>query len=326
MVTLATKTLQAIEDAIARDQGASFREWQGRVFPHMKDAYRGADDGPFRSHLGASQIGSKCARALWYGFHWATQTKFSGRVLRLFNRGHLEEARFIAMLLMIGVQVYQQDDKGEQYRITGVGGHFGGSGDGVGKGVPDLPPGLPCVLEFKTHGDKSFKELKKIGVREAKLEHFIQMQTYMRKMNLTAALYMAVNKNDDELYAEIVLLDIATADSFIDRGRKIINIVELQQPLPKKLNPSPGWVDCQWCDHRPVCHLGVAPDRNCRTCEFSVPKEEGGWWCENKERQMKMLFGPNEGVNAAGETFQLSKPRQLSGCTMYTVAGRFKDK
>ena len=28
-----------------------------------------------------------------------------GRILRLFNRGHLEEARFIALLLLIGVQV-----------------------------------------------------------------------------------------------------------------------------------------------------------------------------------------------------------------------------
>ena len=41
-------------------------------------------------------------------------------MLRLFNRGHIEEARFIAMLLTIGMPVYQQDAEGKQFRI-----HFG---------------------------------------------------------------------------------------------------------------------------------------------------------------------------------------------------------
>jgi len=192
-VQIASKTLAAIESTIAGDQGASYRQALQRVLPHIGDAYRGVDS-PFRTHLGASVIGDECARKIWYGFHWTTIPSFGGRILRLFNRGHLEEGRFIAALLAIGCQVYQQDENGKQFRISGVSGHFGGSGDGIATGVPDVDPSLPVLLEFKTHNDKSYIKLAKEGVRSAKFEHYVQMQIYLRKMALTVALYMAVNK------------------------------------------------------------------------------------------------------------------------------------
>ena len=116
-VMLALKTMAAIESAIEQDQGGKFRQFLGQIIPHMADAYRGVDEG-FRSHLGASLIGGECSREIWYGFRWVKKPKFSGRILRLFNRGHLEEARFIAMLLTIGCQVWQQDGHGKQYRIS----------------------------------------------------------------------------------------------------------------------------------------------------------------------------------------------------------------
>jgi len=273
-INKAGKTLAAIEDAIAADQGAAYRQHLQRVLPHIGDAYRGADS-PFRSHLGASGLGTECGRAIWYSFRWATIPRFTGRILRLFNRGHLEEGRFIAALLTIGVQIYQQDENGKQFRISDVGGHFGGSGDGVALGIPDLPAGTPCLLEFKTHNDASFKKLDKEGVRSAKFEHYVQMNLYMRKMGLAVALYGAVNKNNDELHLEIVQLDTATADQFLDRGRQII----LMKNAPAKINESPGWFGCRFCDHAPVCHLGAAPATNCRTCTHSVAKEDGLWYC-----------------------------------------------
>ena len=276
--TKATKTLKAIEDGIAADQGAKYRQTLEKVRPHIGDAYRG-EDSSFRSHLGASVIGGECARAIWYGFRWFTKPQFGGRILRLFNRGHLEEARFIAILLSIGVQIYQQDENGKQFRISAVGGHFGGSGDGVAVGIPDLPVGQPCVTEYKTHNDKSFQKLKKEGVRAAKFEHYVQMQIYMRKMGIPAALYMAVNKNDDEIWAEIITLSSPLADQYIDRGRQII----ILQEAPKRLSESPGWFACSWCDHKPVCHMSKAPERTCRSCVYSVAKEDGQWYCLNAD-------------------------------------------
>jgi hypothetical protein len=297
-ITLASKTTAMIDEMIAKDQGSAFRGWLGKVMPHMGDAYRTDEDG-HRSHMGASVIGGECARAIWYNFRWATKSAFTGRLLRLFNRGHLEEARFIACLLMIGAQVYQQDANGKQYRISASEGHYGGSGDGVVIGIPDLPAGQAALCEFKTHNDKSFIKLKKEGVRDAKFEHYVQMQQYMRKMGIPVALYMAVNKNNDEIYAELIYLDVPVADQFLERADKL---VWMQQP-PKRVSESPGWFACQWCDHRPICHLKAAPDRNCRTCGFSQPVAggEGQWMC-----------------NQPLTPQPIDKARQLVGCDHYS--------
>jgi hypothetical protein len=312
LVTIAHKTLTQINEMIRVDQGAKFRGFLGRVLPHIGDAYRQDEDG-HRSHLGASQLGAECPRAIWYGFRWTTKADFPGRIIRLFNRGHLEEGRFIALLLMLGCEVYQQDSQGKQFRISFAEGHAGGSGDGVALRIPDLPVATACLLEFKTHGEKSFIELAGNltdwrmhiadptknpfpgkGVREAKFEHYVQIQLYMRKMGLAVALYMAVNKNTDDLYGELVPLDSGVADQFLDRGEKL---VWMKEP-PAKLNPSPGFFKCRFCDHKPVCHMKGEPDFNCRTCGHSEPREAATWYCNQKN-------------------CMLSKEMQQAGCAQY---------
>ena len=235
-VYLATKTIEAIDEAVKADQGAKYRGFLEQVMPHIGDAYSTKED-PFRTHMGASGIGDECARKIWYSFHWVTRQQHEGRLLRLFNRGHMEEARFIALLLTIGCTVYQQDEHGNQYKISDAGGHFGGSGDGVVIGCPDVPAETPILSEFKTSAEKIFLKIKKEGVRSAKFEHFVQMNVYMRKMGLSCALYMVVNKNNDELYGEIVMLDTSIADQFIDRGCNL----GFQTNPPNKINKSPGW-------------------------------------------------------------------------------------
>lgn len=293
MVTRAVRTEKAINDALQRDGGALFRRLEGQVLPHIGDAYDG-DTFPFRSHMGASLIGGDCPRKIWYSWRWALIEKHEGRLLRLFNRGHLEEGRFIALLLMIGVQVYQQDASGKQYRISDCNGHFGGSGDGVGIGVPDLADGTPCLLEFKTHNDKSFKNLVANGVFEAKFEHYVQMNVYMYKMGLPVALYGAVNKNDDDVYFELVTLNTDIALQFINRADNIINCVN----IPSKLNNSPGYYKCKWCSYNKICHLNAPIQKTCRTCEFVVTKPDGVWYCKKQK-------------------LELSKQQQFGACNQY---------
>ena len=260
-------------------------------------------------------LGKECGRSIWYGWRWAKKAWFEARILRLFNRGHLEEARFIAMLLAIGVQVFQQDEKGNQFRISEIGGHLGGSGDGVGIGVPDVPAGEPCVLEFKTHGEKSFLKLKKGGVRVAKIEHYVQTSLYMRKMKIRYALYAAVNKNTDEIYMEIITLDEYVADSYLQRGREIIFMKQAPDRIP---HADPNHYDCMYCNEKDICYGSEKMAHNCRTCMYAEPHEDGTWWCESKERQLAMAFGTLEDVDhTKGETFQLTKERQLTGCQRF---------
>ena len=62
-----------------------------------------------RRYFGGSQLGGNCRRQRWYGFHWVAFEKFEPRILRLFNRGHREEERFVSYLRMIGVHVEEYD-------------------------------------------------------------------------------------------------------------------------------------------------------------------------------------------------------------------------
>lgn len=313
-VQLATRTIQAINAALTADGGNAYRARLGEVMPHIGDAYRSDEDG-YRTHLGASVIGQDCERAAWYGYLWAYKRpargrkgeaveQANGRMLRLWNRGHMEEGRFIALLLMIGVAVYQQDANGKQYRLSDHGGHFSGSGDGFVVGIPDMPAGVPLLLECKTHGDKSFAKLKEDGVKLSKFTHYVQMQIYMGKFGLKYALYLATNKNDDELHAEIVTYDGPTDTAFLTRARRLI--FDKHTAPPRIRGASPGFHVCKHlCDFPAPCFSTVPVDRNCRTCQHSYPMPDGTWQC-------------------ALYTYTLSKQEQIQGCPSYTVMDAMK--
>lgn len=303
---VANKLMKKIDSMIKADQGAAFRQLLEPLLPKMEDAYRG-ESSPYRSHLGVSLIGRECARDLWYGFRWAKKPSFPGRILRLFNRGHLEEARFIAMLQMVGCQIWYETEDGGQYRLSDFGGHFGSSLDGVARGIPDLDPEATAYTEFKTSSDSMFKKVKKAGVQEAKPEHYTQMQICMRKFNLPYGLYMVVNKNDDTLYAEIIELDTNHADSFIERGGSIIFTDE----APLRINSCPTWFVCKMCDKNAICHGTEKPDKNCRTCAHSSPLVDGTWSCARGHAAICTKEQSYVGCAA-----HIYNPNMLNGVTM----------
>jgi hypothetical protein len=305
----ATKTMELFNECIERDQGASYRVWLGKVLPHIEDAYR-AGDGGFRTHLGISLIGDECSAKLFYGWRWTKKPKFNGQTLRLFNRGHLEEGRFVALILASGMQIVQQDETGGQYRVSYLGGHFGSAIDGVVIGCPDMPnPSTPILTEMKTHNDNSFKKLKTAGVKESKWEHYVQQQEYMLYYGLPASLYIAVNKNTDEIWCEIVPFDRETAERYKDRG----HIIALSETPPPKLSQDRSFYKCKWCDYRGICHMGDMPEVNCRTCKHSYPLEDGTWRCGLQvAAAASYITDGSEGI--------LDKEAQLAACANYEPA------
>lgn len=236
------------------------------------EAYREPEP---RWHLGASIVGNECERYVWNVFRWIKEEKFSGRMFRLFNRGHLEEARFIERLRAIGFEVYDQTEDGKQYRINGCKGHYGGSLDSVFVAPPRYALTEPLLGEYKTHGEKSFTKLKKEGVRKAKPQHYSQMAAYGQAYGLRYALYCAVNKNTDELYFEIVALDWNDGVSLYQKAERVI----FSQTPPAKIAQSAAFFTCKYCAFSGVCHSGEAPDRNCRSCEHAFAVDDGEWYC-----------------------------------------------
>lgn len=256
-----------------------------------------------RLHLGASEIGKECERQIWYGFRWIKEQDFPGQLLRLFDTGKLEENRFISDLGSIGVEVRPFDLKtGRQYRMDMFGGHFGGSLDGLVLGIVEAPKTWHG-LEMKTHNDKSFKSLCDKGVKIAKPEHFTQMNTYMGMSHetplegippLTRFFYLAVNKNNDELYAERVYYDPAAYLATVEKARRIV----FSDAPPARISMEHDFWQCRFCNYKTNCHgknkeglpVFEQPNKNCRTCIHSTAHGDGTWRCEKWNK----VLGVNE--------------------------------
>jgi hypothetical protein len=245
-----------------------------------------------RHHLGASEIGRECERQIWYGFHWVIPISFPPRILRLFDTGKHEEDRLINDLRAAGVTVVPFDlSTGKQFRFTLFGGHFGGSLDGIGVGLPEAPKTWH-LLEFKTHNEKSFKELEKKGVEKAKPDHYTQMQAYMGMSHelktmdpLKRAMYIAVNKNTDDLYAERIEYNPIAYKKIRSKAERVI----FAPTPPPRISETPDFFQCRWCNFREVCHPSAAeefiqPEVNCRTCTNSTPQDNGSWKCEKFDK------------------------------------------
>ena len=288
---------------------------------------------PKRGHLGASQIGARCLRQSFYAFRWAYQEKHTGRLLRLFSRGHEEEFRFVEYLRLAGAEVrdYHErlmyhdgsdaylsidwdarpslsgeeefdrlwaecddvsEDRAHIERASargegpkqwgfeedfGTGGkaYFSGSSDGMVHWPEHCPEGWGG-LEFKTHNDKSFKNLTAKGVLSSKPVHYIQMQIYMHYMGLPWCLYLAVNKNDDEIYDEVVHYKREVAEFHIDRARQVVQAVD----APARITEDPSWWGSRFCAFREICHYQDPPQKNCRSCAFAEASPDG-WRCKH---------------------------------------------
>lgn len=243
-----------------------------------------------RTHLGASQIGDECWRKSWNVFRWLKQEKFNGQELRLFNRGHLEEARFVEYLRAAGFDITEVDpETGKQFRMSASGGHYGGSFDGIGYLPVSYGYTLPLIVEFKTHNEKSFAKLAGSivsrtpeyvrknpgGVKKTKPVHFRQMSQYGYSRGIRYGLYCAVNKDTDELWFEIVELDWNDAANQLAKADQII----LSQEPPPKIAESPAFFDCKYCHFAGICHAQQLPDKNCRSCRVARPIDGKQWYC-----------------------------------------------
>ncbi len=245
-----------------------------------------------REHLGASAIGEECLRKLWYEFRWAMTPWRAGRIMRVLRRGKQEEQTLIADLRELGYQVEAAP------RVLGVNGHFGGTPDGMILGIPGDPEAWH-ILELKTTFGKGWLELVKHGVQEAMPTHYAQMQCYMAGSKIDRALYLAVNKDNDEIYEERVPLDQVFAQRMLEKAERIIS----RQSLPERISDDPAWYECRTCSYHAICHSHqMSPERTCRSCLHVTPevggpevlgtpdvgktKVPGGWWCSVHKKHL----------------------------------------
>ena len=248
----------------------------------------------YLTRLGASSIGQDCLRRTYLSWRGFAFSKFGGRMLRLFETGHIQEERIVADLRRAGFAVWDKDAEGKQFSYTDPSGHLVAKLDGVIKGVPG-DENTPHTLEIKTHSRKSFDGLTKSGVQKAKPEHYVQMQVGMWLSGLTKALYVALCKDDETFYAEVVEPDLETLGVIQERLETLLSA----SLVPAGISETPDKYPCAWCDMARVCYGDVKPARNCRTCISCEPIEDGGWMCS---------------LTSTG----LTNEEQKRGCDVYT--------
>jgi hypothetical protein len=249
------------------------------IVPHVDkvaeaiDVYHEARSDSPRPHLGASVIGHHCQRWIWLSFRWGIREKFPGRIRRLFRRGHNEESIVVQDLKSIGIKIH---NTGYDQQMVKLGGHLGGSVDGIIEGGVPGDEETRYIAEFKTHALKSFEDLIKTCVLDSKPMHWAQMQLYMHGLGIKRALYVAVCKNDDRMYTEQVSYNPEKAEQLLERGRKI----SLAERMPDPISTNPTWWKCKFCAAHSFCHKRqLTKEINCRTCAHSTPEDNGTWTC-----------------------------------------------
>jgi hypothetical protein len=286
-----------------------------------------------RRYIGASGIVKSCLRATWYNFRDASGKEIvPARMLRLFNRGHLEEDRFFSwfttagfevrpfaqrlVILSFGKYLAQEWDEPvladskdvtlsaghrglaaeqgvvlRQWRFVALGGHYSGGNDGIIRfpaGFPGAPSGWGN-LECKTHNTKSFVNLQREGVRKAKPEHWNQMQIYMDELKLQWSLYIAVNKNDDDIHVELVFAEPGVGAKYKALASAMVGLTAPVQ----RISNDPSWWECKYCHHHAVCHKGAPPVKSCYSCVFAKPDTTvtgAQWRCTKYDRTIPEDF------------------------------------
>lgn len=257
------------------------------------DHYLETHQEPPRAHMGVSQLGHPCDRKLWLGFRFAVIERFSGRILRLFQRGNNEEPVMASLLRKAGIDLrftgfeQRKVSFADHERGTDTS-HVSGSMDGIAVfGVPEAPD-KPAIWENKTMSQKAFDDVVKNGVEKSKPEYWIQAHGYMLGTfepkfieengfgKIDREIFTAVNKNTDEIYTERIRLDKEVARKAIARGQRI----STADRMPAPISTDPSWYECKMCAMHEFCHVThQTKEANCRTCAHSTSEPNGTWTC-----------------------------------------------
>ena len=234
-----------------------------------------ADDGEERRYLGASEIGDECSRKLWLKFHgYIKPEKFSSRMMRLFFRGKREEPVFETMLENAGAKILQSclDQAGFKD------GFFAGHGDGVYEFE-----GKRVAVEMKTHNTKSFATLKRGQLLATHPRHYAQCIVYSGKFDCEYALYIAVNKDNDELFIDCIQFNEEHFKAYCDKAE----FITMADKPPERIATSPVSFKCKFCNAHSVC-WGLEMARvDCRNCtSVTKDRENGKFRCELDSKKL----------------------------------------
>lgn len=233
-----------------------------------------------------SSAAHDCKRKLWLDFRNVKLEKFDGRKLRIFETGNIYESRVISYINKLNE--WKVTDAQRRIEIGVIRGNI----DGILESN-----GTKYVLEVKSSAQKYFSKLSKSNVKEAFLSHYIQVQIYMKALDIKKAIYLCVNKNTDEIYQEIIDLDEAQAGMYINRISEIAHLKE----IPEKISENPSYFVCKMCPHTKFCHEGSQILPTCRGClNFELKENTANCSFHSKTIPISFQHKKQDGVLCKG--------------------------
>ena len=209
-----------------------------------------------REYLGVSRLGVSCERALQYEFAKAQVDpgrETDGRILRIFERGHVMEDCMVAWLRAGGFDLRTRKANGEQFGFSAIDGRLQGHIDGVIVGGPD-GFSYPALWECKCLGSKSWRDLEKNKLAVSKPVYHAQVVLYQAYLQLheNPAIFTAINADTMEIYTELVPFDAALAQRMSDRAIKVIGATDAGELLARAYHDSTHF-ECRMCSWQDRC-------------------------------------------------------------------------
>jgi len=216
-----------------------------------------------RNYLGGSRLGVKCNRALQFEYTNTPKDEgqnFTGKILRIFQAGHVFEDLAIKWLRDAGFELITNKKNGDQFGFSVANGKIRGHIDGIIFNAPNsLDLSFPMLWECKSMNDKSFNETVKKGLVVSKPVYASQVAVYQAYMegsipNISEnpALFTAINKDTAELYFELIPFVKSLAQRMSDKGVNILRATESHELLPRISN-DPSYFECKFCPWQIRC-------------------------------------------------------------------------
>jgi hypothetical protein len=209
-----------------------------------------------REYLGASRLGVHCSRALQYEYeHQPVDPgrEYSGRLLRIFERGHVTEDCMVKWLGYAGFDLRTTGVDGQQFGFSVLDGRLQGHIDGVFISGPD---GFryPALWENKCLGSRSWRDLEKNKLAISKPIYHAQIVLYQAYLGLheNPAIFTAVNADTMEIYTELVDFDPRFAQSLSDRGLRVVSASAARERLNRSYQNQTHF-ECRMCSWQDRC-------------------------------------------------------------------------
>jgi len=190
-----------------------------------------------RTYVSSSGLGRACLRQIQYDFLAIPKDagqEFAPKTLRIFEAGHRGEDMVAHWLRLAGFDLRTEREDHRQFGFSALDGRLKGHIDGC---LMDGPVSMayPALWETKALGAASWKDTLKRGVAISKPVYAAQIAIYQAYLDLpNPALFTALNRDTQEIYAELLPFDAALAQRMSDRAVEVVRACDVEEWLPRE--------------------------------------------------------------------------------------------